>query len=288
MNGGFQLVGIREAPEAAPCKPGKWYKGKPVLAAAVLAVIVLGCLFSEAVMTRDPTYMDLANCNVPPCGAFLFGTDAMGRDIFSMIWYGGRVSLAIGLLATAISTAIAVVFGAVSGCAPAWLDGLLMRLAEVLLSVPSLLAVALLQAVLGQASLWSVSLAVGATGWMGVAKIVRAEVRQLKGSEFVAAARCMGGGFLYILRRHLAPNFLPSILFMVVMNIRNAMVAEATLSFMGLGLPLDVVSWGSMLSLAERSLGCWWTVVIPGAFLAVTLVCVADLGEYLRRRTNRQ
>lgn len=131
-------------------------------------------------MTKDPTYLDLAHCSTAPCREFLFGTDTMGRDIFSMIWYGGRLSLFIGVGSTVIST--------------------------------------------------------------------------LRASEYVIEAKCMGGSFFHILRCHLAPNFFSSILFMVVMNVRSAIIAESTLSFMGLGLPIEVVTWGSMLSLAEKAL----------------------------------
>ena len=100
----------------------------------------------------------------------------------------------------------------------------------------------------------------------------------------------MDAGFFYVLRRHLAPNFLPSILFMVVMNVRSAMLAESTLSFMGIGLPVEVVTWGSMLSLAEKALmtDAWWILLIPGAFLVVTLLCIMNLGDYLRSRTSRK
>lgn len=108
---------------------------KPIFSAAVLTLIVLGCLFCEVLLTHDPTYLDLAHCNEAPSREFLFGTDPMGRDIFSMIWYGGRISLTIGVLSTLLSTAIAILFGTVSGCAPDWLDRLLMRLTEILLSV---------------------------------------------------------------------------------------------------------------------------------------------------------
>lgn len=111
---------------------------------------MLGCLFCEALLTHDPTYLDLAHCNEAPSREFLFGTDPMGRDIFSMIWYGGRISLTIGVLSTLLSTAIAILFGTVSGCAPDWLDRLLMRLTEILLSVPNLLLVVLLQAILAR------------------------------------------------------------------------------------------------------------------------------------------
>ena len=115
-------------------------------------------------------------------------------------------------------------------------------------------------------------------------------MRQLRASEYILAARTMGGGFFHILWRHLTPNLLPSILFMVVMNIRGAIAAESTLSFMGIGLPLEVITWGSMLSLAENALlsGAWWIIVIPGAFLVGTLLCMTELGNYLQKTINRK
>ena len=260
------------------------------LSAVLLALIVFGCLACNLLMTKDPTYLDLGNCSLPPNAEFLFGTDAMGRDLFSMIWYGGRISLLIGVLATLISTAAAVLFGAVSGSVPAWLDALLMRLTEILLSVPGLLIVILLQAVLGKANVFSISFVIGITSWMSIAKIVRTEVRQLRHCDYVTAAKCVGGGFFHVLWTHLAPNFVSSILFMVVMNIRNAIIAESTLSFMGMGLPLEVVSWGGMLSLAENALltDAWWVILIPGIFLVATLLCMTSLGNALRKRMNRQ
>ena len=262
---------------------------KPIISAVLLGLIILGCIGCRFIMTKDPTYMDLANYSHAPNGEFLFGTDTMGRDIFSMIWYGGRISLSIGFLATAISTAIAIVFGAVSGYAPRWLDEILMRLTEIFLSVPELLIIILLQAVIGKATIWSLAFVIGITSWTGIAKIVRTEVIRLKNSEYVLAARSMGGSFFYILIRHLTPNFISSIMFMVVMNVRGAIVAESTLSFMGIGLPLEVVSWGSMLSLADQALlnGAWWIILIPGAFLVTTLMCVTNLGNYLRIRNNQ-
>ena len=150
--------------------------------------------------------MDLKNCSVMPCREFLFGTDTMGRDIFSMIWYGGRISLAIGLLSTLISTVIAVLFGAVSGCAPAWLDALLMRLTEIFLSVPNLLLVIFLLAAAGKSNVITISAVIGMTSWTSITKVVRTEVRQIRNSEYVIASRCMGGSFFYILWHHLAPN----------------------------------------------------------------------------------
>lgn len=277
----FEIVGQRDIQEEQPSPKKKWYQGKPVLSAGILAVILIGCFFAEAVMTKDPSYMDLLNYNKAPDGEFLFGTDTMGRDIFSMIWYGGRISLTIGALSTLISTVVAVVIGAFSGAAPQWLDNLLMRFTEIFLSVPSLLLVILFQAILGKANVLSLSIVIGLTGWTSIAKVVRTEVRQIRNSEYVIASRCMGGRFFHILWKHLAPNFVSSIMFMVIMNVRSAIISESTLSFMGIGLPLEIVSWGSMLSLSEKALmtNSWWIILIPGIFLVGTLLCLTNIGN---------
>lgn len=287
MNDAFTLVGARAEEAAAPV--GGQKKRRPSAALVWLVLLVSGCALGALLLKKDPGYMDLANCNVPPCRAFWFGTDSMGRDLFAMIWSGGRLSLTIGLLSTLLSTAIAILFGSLSGCAGPRTDAALMRLAELLLSVPNLLAVVLLQALFGKASVWSLSLVIGLTSWAGVAKVVRAEVRVLKKSEYVLAAQCMGGSFFHVLRVHLTPNFFSAISFMVVMNIRSAILAESTLSFMGLGLPLEVVSWGSMLSLAEKALltGSWWVIVIPGLFLIATLLSITELANRVRRSAER-
>lgn len=284
----FTRVGLRnESP--APAKKAQRMKDFPWLCAILLAVILLCCLFAEILTDKDPAYLDLMNCSVAPNREFPFGTDALGRDIFSGIWHGGRISISIGFLSTLISTCIAVVYGSISGIAPPWLDTLMMRLTELLLSVPSLLLVLFLQAILGDASVWTLSIVIGVTSWPGIAKIIRTEVRQIRKSEYVIASRCMGGRFFHVLRRHLAPNFISSIMFMVVMNVRSAIVSESTLSFMGMGLPLEVISWGSMLSLSEKALltGSWWSILIPGAFLVALLMCLTSIGNSLRKNANR-
>ena len=285
----FTIVGIRpQAP--SPKEKVRRQKGFPWISVVLTALIVLFCLFAEALMTKDPAYLDLQNFNVAPNGEFLFGTDTLGRDIFSGIWYGGRISIAIGFLATLISTLIAVVYGSVSGIAPLWLDALMMRFAELFLSVPSLLLILFLQAILGDANVLTLSIVIGVTSWVSIAKVVRTEVRQLRNSEYVVASKCMGGKFSHILRKHFAPNFIASIMFMVIMNIRSAIVIESTLSFIGMGLPLEIISWGSMLSLAEKALlsDSWWIILIPGTFLVTLLMCLTNIGNYLRKTANRK
>ena len=285
----FTQVGIRPAEETAPIKQNR-LNGFPWISVVLLVGIVACCLFAELLMTKSPTYLDLKNCNAAPNAEFLFGTDTLGRDIFSGIWYGGRISITIGFLATVISTFIAVVYGSLSGIAPAWLDTLMMRFTEIFLSVPSLLLVLFLQAILGDANVLTLSVVIGVTSWASIAKVIRTEVRQIRSSEYVVASKCMGGDFFHILGKHLAPNFIASIMFMVVMNVRSAIGSESTLSFLGMGLPLEIISWGSMLSLAEKALmtKSWWIIVIPGAFLVTLLMCITNIGNYLRKTANRK
>ena len=285
----FTQVGIRPEP-SAPAKKQKRRSDFPRISVILMGIIVLCCLFAEVLMTKDPTYLDLQNYNVAPNAEFLFGTDTLGRDIFSGIWYGGRISITIGFLATLISTVIAVVYGSISGIAPAWLDTLMMRFTEIFLSVPGLLIVLFLQAILGEANVITLSIVIGVTSWASIAKVIRTEVRQIRHSEYVVASKCMGGKFLHILGKHLAPNFIASIMFMVVMNVRGAIGSESTLSFMGMGLPLEIISWGSMLSLAEKALltESWWIILIPGAFLVTLLMYLTNIGNYLRKNANRK
>ena len=290
MDAEFQIVGRKEIPAEDTEKHVVWKKKKPVVSIVFLTFIVAGCLCCNFLMTKDPAYMDLYHYNEAPGREFLFGTDTMGRDIFSMIWYGGRLSLFIGVSSTVIATVIAIIFGSVSGVAPDAVDALLMRLADIFLSIPNLLLVVLLQALLGKASVPGISVVIGLTSWTSIAKVVRTEVKQLKNSEYVIASKCMGGSFFHILWRHLTPNFAASILFMVVMNVRSAIVTESTLSFMGIGLPIEKISWGSMLSAADKALltKSWWIILFPGLFLTVTLMCMTNIGNYFRKNGNRR
>ena len=285
----FEIVGMRKM-EESPVSARKKGAKMPVISLVILGLIVAGCLILPFVIGKDPSYMDLMNANQAPSQQFLFGTDTMGRDIFTMIWSGGRISLFIGCVSTLISTVIAILFGGLSGIAPQWADTLLMRFTEIFLSIPNLLLVILLQAILGKANVLSVSLVIGVTSWASIAKVVRTEVRQIRSSDYVTASQCMGGGFFHVLGRHLTPNFLPAIQFMVVMNVRSAIVAESTLSFMGMGLPLETVSWGSMLSLAEKALltGSWWMIIVPGGFLVVTLMAMTEVGQFLQKELNQK
>lgn len=291
---GFVFVGAEYGKDAAvpPRRRSlaRRLRGKPVLAFVLLAAIAGCCLAAPALANRDPGQFFLSDLNRPPDGEFYFGTDSLGRDIYSVVWYGGRTSIFIGLASALVGGAIGVAYGSASGCAGASVDAAMMRAAELAQSVPALLTVLLIVSLTGRQNMLTISLAIGVTGWFGLARIVRTEVRQIRNSEYILAARCMGAGFFYLLWRHLVPNFVSAILFAVVSSVGTAMAMESTLSFLGLGLPVEVLSWGSMLSLADRALltNTWWVVAIPGLFLVVTMLCINSIGSYFRKDVNKR
>jgi peptide/nickel transport system permease protein len=253
--------------------------------AAVLATIAVLCAFAGLWLPDNPVYMDFGAINLAPGHGHPFGTDQLGRDLFRMVFYGGRVSLFIGVLAAGVAALIAVVYGAASGLAGKFADNVMMRVTELLLSIPSILYVVSIQAILGRPTALSIALVIGATSWMNIAKIVRGEVRQMRKSEYVTAAAVSGAKLPYILRRHLFPNFLPPIMFMIISNVSQAVIAEATLSFIGIGLPQGIVSWGTLIALSQDALltNSWWIILVPVLFLITVLVCIANIGESLRK-----
>ncbi len=289
----FVLVGAQHPQTVlAAGKPDHWqrWRDKPIVSAVVLMLIMLACLFAEQMMNHDPAGFYLNHLNQAPNAEFYFGTDSLGRDIFSIIWYGGRISLLIGLLSAGILTVLGVFYGCISGTAAPWLDQLMMRGAEMLSSVPNLLIILLLLSISGKPTVLSIAVVMGLTGWVNLARMVRSEVRQIQNSEYILAARLLGTSFPRILYKHLLPNFISTIMFMVVASVSSCIMMESTLSFLGLGLPVDIVSWGSMLSLSNKALltNSWWIIVIPGACIIVTLLCITNIGHYLRGKNNKK
>lgn len=289
----FKIVGANyqsHIPKEAQPSRLKKLKGKPIISVIVLAAIVLCCIFAEYLINHDPSEFYLKNLNEPPNSEFYFGTDSLGRDIYSMIWYGGRASIFIGILSTFIITVIGVTYGCISGTANTKIAAVMMRVVEIVNSIPILLLLLLLVSIMGKQDILKISFVIGVTGWFALARIVRSEVRQIRNLEYVLAARCMGANFLHLMYRHLIPNFVSAILFVVISSISTSMAMESTLSFLGLGLPVDVISWGSMLSLANRALlsNTWWVIMIPGVFLVITLLVITNIGNHFRKETNRK
>ncbi|HWR39948.1 MAG TPA: ABC transporter permease [Patescibacteria group bacterium] len=289
----FAIVGANykiHKPEGNKNSSWRRIRDKPLVSMIILAAIILGCIFAGHIQNHDPTGFYLNHLSKAPNTEFYFGTDSLGRDIFSMIWYGGGVSLIIGLLSMVIMTVIGVVYGCISGNAGSKTDAVMMRIPELINSIPVLLLVLLLISILGAQNIAKISFVIGVTGWCALARIVRSEVRQIRSSEYVLAAQCMGGSSLHIMRRHLIPNFVSTIMFVVVSSISSSMLMESTLSFLGLGLPVDVISWGSMLSLANKALllNTWWVIIFPGVFLIVTMVCITNIAYHFRKETNKR
>lgn len=288
----FLLVGPRhEEPESKETK-GTWkrkVRNWPLKSIIIFLFIFLGCVFAPYIANHDPTAFYLDHLNQPPDSEFYFGTDSLGRDIFSVLWYGGRLSLMIGFLSAAVSSGVGIIYGCLSGTAPKWADTVLMRTAELLSSIPYLLLQLLLLGCIGDANVVSLSFVIGITTWMNLARVVRSEVRQIRKSDYVLASKIMGGNFFHVLWYHLLPNFISPVLFMIVSSVGLSMTMEATLSFLGIGLPTEVVSLGTMLSLSTRALltNSWWVILIPGLFLIITLVCITHIGHHLRHEINR-
>lgn len=293
VNDSFRLVGSEyriHQPQPKKQSLRQRLKGLPLLSMTIFLFIVLGCIFAGQLANHDPTDFYLQNLNEAPGKEFFFGTDSLGRDIYSMIWYGGRISLTIGLLGTAIIAVIGILWGCISGTASERVDFIMMRITEICGSIPSLLFVLILSAAFQANDILSLSIVIGATGWFGLARIVRSEVRQIRNSEYVLYARCCNGSFLHVAIQHLIPNFLSPVMFALVSSIGSCITLESSLSFLGLGLPVSSISWGSMLSLANRALlsNTWWVIVFPGLFLVVTLMCLTNIGSFFRKSANRK
>ena len=222
--------------------------------------------------------------------AIFFSVQILLGGIFSVIWYGGRASLIVGIFGTVLITVIGIGYGCINGLVGTTADMLMQRFVEMFHSIPMILMAILLAAIMGKQNVLSISLIIALTSWFALARIVRSEVRQIRLSDYVIAARCSGSSLVHLIRVHLIPNIIPAIMFVVISSVGSCITTESTLSFLGLGLPLDVLSWGSILSLADRALllNTWWVIIIPGVFLVVTLTCITIIANKFRKNSNRK
>ncbi|QJC54480.1 ABC transporter permease [Paenibacillus albicereus] len=225
----------------------------------------------------------LEDINLAPSAQHWFGTDELGRDVFARIVYGARISLFIGLAATLIDVVIGIVYGGIAGYVGGRADNVMMRFVDMLYGVPYLLIVILLMVVMGP-GLATIIVALSATGWIGMARVVRGQVLTLKSSEYVLAARSMGSGGWRIIRKHLVPNAMGVILVQISFSVPSAIFAEAFLSFLGLGIQPPLASWGVMASdgLSVILSGQWWRLFFPALFISVTMLAFNLLGDGLQ------
>ncbi len=257
-----------------------------VVGAVVLFLLVAAVALAPALTSQDPLTTDVAALALRPGAAgHLLGTDTLGRDVLSRMLYGGRVSIAVGVLAATVSLLLGVLVGALAGASPSRLDAIVMRIVDALLALPLLVVVVAVQAIT-QPSLATVVIAIGLTSWMPVARVVRAEFLTLRERSYVRAAITLGTSPTAVVRRHLIPNALPPVLVVAAFQVAHAVATESTLSFLGLGVPPSQPSWGNMLNAAQEHVltGEWWTLVWPGAAIMLTILSVNLIADGLRLR----
>jgi len=264
-------------------KPLRRFFRRPlgIIGATVVLLLVAAAAFAPKIAPYDTSVQDLASRLQPPSRAHLLGTDHVGVDVLSRIIMGTRISLAIGLGASALTVAIGLALGVLAGYAGGRVDLGVCRLIDVTLAFPSLLLIIILAAALGQ-SLVAVFLALALVNWAPVAQLVRGQVLTLKHREFVTASRALGARHLHVLARHVLPNCLSVMLVVFTMKLGTMILAEASLSFLGLGSMSEGNSWGLMVNLSYDDITRWWQSVFPASAIALTVISFNLVGDTLR------
>jgi len=259
--------------------------GRSKLAVAALAYLVLihlVAVLAPYLAPHPPDAMDLFNQMAPPSRDHLLGTDETGRDVLSRLLYGARASLAVGSSAMLMALTVGTGLGAVSGFYGRWVDAIIMRLTDGMLTIPTFFLALLILAVFGS-GIVNVVVAIGLAGWMVVARVVRAEVLRALAEEFVMASRAMGAANTRILLRHILPQALPSVTVAATLGVALAVLTESALSYLGLGVQLPTATWGNMLTGAQHYV---WTrprlAIYPGVIILLTVLSYNALGDALR------
>ncbi|WP_248928356.1 ABC transporter permease [Paenibacillus hamazuiensis] len=264
-------------------------KSKTGTVGAVLVILVcLVALFAPFIATQDPAKINPTQRLLPPVWLdrgtpqHILGTDNLGRDIWSRIVYGSRVSLIVGICAVFVSGAIGAVLGLLAGYYGKWLNAVIMRVADAFLAIPTILFMLVLLAVVGP-GLGTLIFVIGITNWVSYARVVRGEVLSVKERDFVKGARAVGASDLRIIFIHILPNVLSSFIVISTMSVATTIILEASLSFLGLGIKPPDVSWGGMLSDGRQYLATsWWVATFPGLAITITVLGVIFLGDWLR------
>ncbi|HWR70268.1 MAG TPA: ABC transporter permease [Dehalococcoidia bacterium] len=254
--------------------------------AVVGAVLIISlALTSIIVPLISPYEFDEQNLNAVlegPSHAHLLGTDGLGRDVFTRLFYGARTSLAVGIFTQLIVLAIGLPIGALAGYAGGRVDNLLMRFVDIVYAFPDLLLIILIRAILG-GSIYMIFLAIGLVAWVNVARLVRGQILTLKQRDFTTAARAMGGSGPYITMRHLLPNSLGPIIVLITFGIPRAIFAEAALSYIGIGVKPPTPSWGTMIFNGYQNIfGAPYLVVFPAIAVGILMLAFTFLGDGLR------
>ncbi len=247
----------------------------------VLALFVVS-LFAPWLAPYDPSAIDLEKVLMPPSGDHWLGTDPLGRDVLSRMIWGARISLKVGFVATGIAILIGAVLGALSGYYGGWTDAVIMRFVDIMLCFPAFFLILAVIAIL-EPSIWNIMLIIGATGWMGITRLVRADFISLRERDFVLAARVIGASDLRIIFVHILPNAMASILVTATLGVAGAILTESALSFLGIGVQPPTPSWGNILTAGKDNIDiAWWLSLYPGLAILVTVLGYNLLGEGLR------
>jgi dipeptide transport system permease protein len=253
--------------------------------AGLFFLIALGfmAIFGPMISPHSVSQQSLTNQNLPPSSKYWFGTDELGRDVFARTWYGARISLFVGIVAAMIDFAIGVIYGGIAGYKGGRTDNAMMRVVEILYGLPYLLVVILISVVMGP-GLFTIIFALSVTGWIGMARIVRGQVLQIKNYEFVLASKTFGTKTSRIIKKNLLPNTMGPIIVQMTLTVPSAIFAEAFLSFLGLGIQPPFASWGSMASdgLSTILSGHWWRLFFPAFFISLTMFSFNVLGDGLQ------
>ena len=253
-----------------------------VAGTVVVGTLCLVALFAPWIAPCDPQAIDTWHILEPPSSAHWLGTDALGRDCLSRLIYGSRISLLVGFVAVGIATFIVALLGAVSGYYGGKIDWLIMRFVDIMLCFPTIFLIMAVIAFL-EPSIWNIMAVIGLTGWMGVARLVRAEFLSLRKRDFVLAARISGASDLRIALLHILPNAIAPILVSATLGVGGAILTESALSFLGIGVQPPTPSWGNMLTEGKDNLEiAWWLSVYPGLAILITVLGYNLLGEGLR------
>lgn len=260
------------------------------ISAVVFLLIVLSSVFANALAPYDPAYMDPTTSDDRPTALHPLGTDRIGRDMLSRLIHGGRVSLAVGIVAVAIYMLLGISLGALAGYYGGWVDGVISRIIDIVLSFPTLMMIIVLVGLLGP-GLRNIMLVLGLLGWPQTARIVRAEFLKLRTADFVLASRSVGASNRRIVMHHILPNAMGPILVSATFGIAVAILNESGLSFLGLGVQPPIASWGQMLNDAQSItvLGSKpWLWIPPGILILITVLAVNFVGDGLRDALDPQ
>ena len=261
--------------------------GVATAGAVILTLVVLMAIFADVLAPFDPNGINIVDRLSPPFseknGVYhVLGTDALGRDILSRIIYGSRISLLIGVCAVCVGALVGVTFGLLSGFKGGAWDNVIMRITDVQLAIPFLILALAVIAILGN-GLVNVVMVIGLTSWMLYARTVRAEVMSIKNQDFVLMAKAMGVSETKIMLRHILPNVSSSIIVISSLQVARVILFEASLSFLGLGVPPDITTWGSMISDGRNYLNnAWWIATIPGLSIFFTVIGINLVGNRIR------